>query len=150
MSGKINNLLDKIFHDMSLSELKRAYSKNNSGDLSYHDLLYLNIIETHQNLYTASQIADMLNITRPSVTQKINELCKKGYIIRTQSEKDKRVFYLATNPEKSDFFDSCAEQSLQAEHILYEKYGEQNIDLFCRILEDLSNNLVEQDNRGNK
>ncbi len=139
MSGRLNKTLDKIYHDMAIAELRQAYTKNNIGDLSYHDVLYLNIIEAHPNEYTASQIADLLGITRPSVTQKINLLCKKGYVVRTQSEKDKRVYYLSINLELSDYFGNIREGTLATERMLIEKYGKENVELVCQMLEDMSN-----------
>ncbi len=150
MDGKLNAILDKIYHDMAISELRRAYSQNTRGNLSYHDVLYLNIIEAHPNEYTASQIADMLGITRPSVTQKINELCKKGYVIRTQSEKDKRVYYLAVNPENVDFYDLSREETFEIEKIIIKKYGKEKIDLLCEVLEDISNLSSMQIEKGGK
>ncbi len=138
MKGKIHKILEKIYHDMSIAELQRAYSKNTSNSLSYHDVLYLNIIEAHQNEYTSSQIADLLGITRPSVTQKINELSKKGYIKRTQSKHDKRVYYLSISDEAPDLIDNISDELLEIEQRLVEKYGKEKIDLFCQILEDFS------------
>ncbi len=138
MKGNINKILDRIYHDMAIAELQRAYSKNDTGDLSYHDVLYLNIIEAHPNEYTSSQIADLLGITRPSVTQKINELCKKGYLVRTQSEKDKRVYYLSINNEVSYYFDEATKEMDYVENVLIEKYGEEKVALFCKMLEDIS------------
>ena len=41
--------MDKMMHDISISDLKRAYDKNHNCDLSYNDTLYLNIIEAHPN-----------------------------------------------------------------------------------------------------
>ena len=57
-------------------------------------MLYLNIISAPPGKYTASNIADMLHISKPSVTQKINELEKEGYILKSQSHTDKRAYYL--------------------------------------------------------
>ncbi len=138
MNGKINKIFDKLFHDMAIAELQYAYSGNNNGELSYHDVLYLNIIDAHPNEYTSSQIADLLGVTRPSVTQKINELCKKGYVLRTQSEKDKRVYYLSTNTEASDYFDETKKIILATEELLIKKYGKEKMNLFYEILEDFS------------
>ncbi len=144
MKGKLTRTLDKIYHDLSLVELKHAYSQNQSSDLSYHDTLYLNIIEGHPNEYTSSQIADLLNITRPSVTQKINELCKKGYVIRTQSTTDKRAYYLSINPSSPRFDDVSREFEAVIEGVLLEKYGSTNIDIFCQMLEEYSNLLSDK------
>ncbi len=141
MKTKLSKTLDKIFHDMSIAELKLLYTKNSPGDISYHDTLYLNIIEGHPNQYTSSKIADLLQITRPSVTQKINELCKKGYVVRTQSETDKRVHYLSLNKDNSFFSNFHKDIEQKSAQLLTEKYGEKNVDLVCEMLEFFSDSV---------
>ncbi len=143
MRGKLAKALHKITHDTALYELKRLYSYDKKSVLSYHDTLYLNIIEAHPNEYTSSQIADLLKITRPSVTEKINQLCKKGYILRTQSETDKRVFYLSINPESPKDYESTASYEEELERDVLAKFGEEKVDLLCEMIEYLSGLLSE-------
>ncbi len=143
MSGKLTKALHKIMHDTALYELKRLYSHDKKSVLSYHDTLYLNIIEAHPNEYTSSQVADLLKITRPSVTEKINQLCKKGYILRTQSETDKRVFYLAINPNSPKDYEMTAAYEGEIESSILEKFGEDKVDIFCEMIEYLSDLLSD-------
>ncbi len=143
MSGKLTKALKKITHDTALYELKRLYSYDKKSILSYHDTLYLNIIESHPNEYTSSQIADLLKITRPSVTEKINQLCKKGYVIRTQSETDKRLYYLSINPNGPKDYETTAEYEDELEHDILTKFGEEKVDLFCEMIEYLSDLMSE-------
>ncbi len=143
MSGKLTKALNKITHDTALYELKRLYSHDKKSVLSYHDTLYLNIIEAHPNKYTSSQIADLLKITRPSVTEKINQLCKKGYILRTQSETDKRVFYLSINPNSPKDYETTASYEDEMEREVLAKFGEEKVDLLCEMIEYLSDLLSE-------
>ncbi len=138
MNGKLKKALHKITHDTALYELKRLYSYDKKSVLSYHDTLYLNIIEAHPNKYTSSQIADLLKITRPSVTEKINQLCKKGYILRTQSEIDKRVFYLSINPDGPKDYELTADYEDEIERRVLERFGEEKSNTFCEMIEYLS------------
>ncbi len=138
MSERLSKVLDKLSHDMSIAELQSAYRKRAGNDLSYHDILYLNIIEAHPNRYTSSQIADLLKITRPAVTQKINELAKKGYIIRTQDEKDKRVFHLSVEPDSMYMNDEERAVEKKVAKMLEEKYGAEQVDTMCDMIEFLA------------
>ncbi len=143
MSGKLTKSLKRISHDTALYELKRLYSHDKKSNLSYHDTLYLNIIEAHPNKYTSSQIADLLKITRPSVTEKINQLCKKGYILRTQSETDKRVFYLSINPNSPKDYETTESYEGEIESAVLAKFGEDKVDLLCEMIEYLSDLMSE-------
>ncbi len=132
MSGKLTKALNKITHDTAIYELKRLYSHNKKSELSYHDTLYLNIIEAHPNEYTSSQIADLLKITRPSVTGKIN-----------QSETDKRVFYLSINPDSPKDYETTAGYEDELERGILEKFGEEKVDMLCEMIEYLSGLMFE-------
>ena len=143
MNNDFTKALHQITHDTALYELKRLYSYDKKSVLSYHDTLYLNIIEAHPNEYTSSQIADLLKITRPSVTEKINQLCKKGYIIRTQSKTDKRVFYLSINPDSPKDYESTAKYEEELEHRVLVEFGEEKVAIFCEMMEYLSAWMLE-------
>ncbi len=144
MSERLIKVLDKLSHDLSIAELQQAHKTRHGRDLTYHDTLYLNIILAHPNRYTSSQIADLLKVTRPAVTQKINELAKKGYIIRTQSETDKRVFYLSVNPEQSIYTeeDQAIEQKVAMQ--MEATYGPEQVDKLCDMLEFLSEAMFNE------
>ncbi len=127
--------IDKIMHDLSIMELKRVYANDNPCDLSYLDTLYLSIIEYYPNKYTSSHIADLLQVSRPAVTQKINELVKKDYIIRTQSESDKRIFYLSINENNKNYCDYNKEKDEKLLSLLEDKYSKEQLDKTCEVLE---------------
>jgi DNA-binding MarR family transcriptional regulator len=44
---------------------------------------------------TITEIADKLRITKASVTGGVNKLASMGYVVKTQSSEDKRVFHVS-------------------------------------------------------
>ena len=82
---------------MSLYELQVMNGNDYYNGLSYNSILYINVMEQMKEC-TVSKIADALKITKSAVTLKINELVKQGVVIKKQSEKDKRVYYLELSP----------------------------------------------------
>ncbi len=138
MEHKLNRAISKLGHDLALTDLKKAHDSRQYHNLSYQDVLYLNMIECHPNKYTSSQIADLLQITRPAVTQKINILVEKGYVIRTQSPSDKRVHYLSVNLESDYFSDVTYEEVDMIQREFVREYGEEKLDLFCEMLDFIS------------
>ena len=139
MENKLRNIINKINHDQALLDL-RLQNKYQSGKITYNSILYIDIIRSHENKYTASNIADMLHVSRPSVTQKINELQKMGIVNKTRSETDKRVFYLSISdeqiPKELREQDEYAEEQVRS--ALREKYSEEDIDKFSDMLTILS------------
>lgn len=128
MNKKITAAVDKLYHDMAVADLRLQNMDNDGEKLTYNSMLYLDIIYAHQGEYTASKIADMLHVARPSVTQKINDLERMGYIIKKQSEKDKRIYYLYID-----------ENNLPIE------YTEMNDKIESKILKKLSDIYSQED-----
>jgi DNA-binding MarR family transcriptional regulator len=65
---------------------------------------------------TITEIADSLGITKASVTTGINKLEKMGYVIKTRSSEDKRVFHV-------DLTDASGEL-IRAKYRTLKEYGE--------------------------
>ncbi|MFI3257093.1 MAG: MarR family transcriptional regulator [Spirochaetales bacterium] len=152
MNNNIKQTMKKIYHDMALAELRLLNDDKSSGDLTYNDVLYITLIEAHDGEYTASTIADMLYVSRPAVTQKINELERKGYIYKKQSTTDKRVYYLFINKtEFSKEYQKTVEKT-DNEIIkrLSSKYKPEQIAVFCEMTHIICDCFQNETKRGIK
>jgi DNA-binding MarR family transcriptional regulator len=129
--------MDYFFYRSSLGELRWMQRRDHSFGLSYHSLLYLNIIASMPGC-TVSRLADMLGITTPGITEKVNGLVRKGLVEKTQSEEDHRVFRLNLRPDVKDMYDDWDRFSGDMETWLLEKYSKEDMALFCRILRDIA------------
>ncbi len=143
MYPELTKAITKFYHDLSISELKLQHSMQDKTKLTYNDILYLDIILAHSGEYTATQIADMLQVSRPSVTKKIKELVKKGYVTRRQSKTDRRVHHLFIN--ESIYYDYSGER-IGNEIIkkIADKYSDKDINNLCELLNLLSS-IVSED-----
>lgn len=141
--------LKKLTYDLSLSELKQFNPNSMTDNISYQDSLYINMIATRPNEYTPSKIADLLGITRPSVTHRIGELEKKGYITKTQSKTDKRIFYLNISEECAKYYQNFDRIDIQIANKFIEKYGEENLEKLCEWLDFISDTYTQVENKEN-
>lgn len=81
---------------------------------------------------TISDLADYMRLSRPAVTQKVNELVKKGLVIKTQSEQDKRVFYLSLSDKVTE---NCREPKMNTVlEAVDKKFSEDDKTIFAKIL----------------
>ena len=86
---------------------------------------------------TVSKIADALKITKSAVTLKINELVKQGVVIKKQSEKDKRVYYLELSPHMEQVLGIYDQVFYKIERELKEKYSQEQLDTFGEVLKTI-------------
>mgnify|MGYP002755337843 FL=1 len=132
----IGEAITKFFHDMGILELRIHNEHPAYAKLSYNSSLYLDIISAHQGEYTPSKLADMLHITRPSVTQKINVLEKAGYVTQKQNPADKREYFLYFN---ADSFDADTQSiytklTKQISESMEQRYSKEEIEKFSEML----------------
>jgi len=79
--------------DLSLKKLQKEVGENSGiSKLTIHQFQYIDAIH-ELGEPTITEIADKLNITKASVTTGIQKLIDLGYVIKTQSIEDKRVFH---------------------------------------------------------
>lgn len=145
MQKKYVKSIKKLTYDLSFSELKQLNHFTMTDNISYQDSLYINMVATHPNEYTPSKIADLLGITRPSVTHRINELEKKGYIIKTQCKTDKRIFYLNISKQCEEYYQSFETEDTKVANKFIEKYGEKNLEQFCEWLDFIADEYKKEE-----
>ena len=129
--------INHFYSQMSLRELRLLREREEYAGLSYNSLLYLDVISHSQNC-TVSSLSALLGLTKSAVTMKIQELTKKGAIIKTQSATDKRVYYLSPAPRIQEVYQTYDKLFAQIEERLRKSYSPQQLMLFCKILSDIA------------
>ncbi len=110
------------------------------SNLPYSDVLQLFIINHKQNM-TVSELANKLNLSRPATTQKVNELEKKGLVIKTGSAKDKRVTYLSLAESLIESSNDTKSSTLI--DAVDKKFSEDEKIVFAKILNFMADYLLE-------
>jgi len=103
--------------DLSLKKFQAEMGTGSSGisRLTISQYQYIDAIHTLGEP-TITEIAAGLNITKASVTTGINKLINLGYVIKTQSSQDKRVFHVRLT--------ETGGQLIKAKYQSLKEYGE--------------------------
>ena len=114
----MENLLLEFINTLDLS-LKKFQAEVGDGSgiskLTISQFQYIDAIyELGEPAIT--EIAHRLNITKASVTTGIHKLVNMGYVIKTQSNTDKRVFHVSLT--------EASEQLIKAKYRALKEYGE--------------------------
>ncbi|OMD36396.1 MarR family winged helix-turn-helix transcriptional regulator [Paenibacillus odorifer] len=75
-----------------------------------------------------SRLSDLLQISRPTATQMVNSLEEKGYVVRTTSDTDRRVVYIALTNAGEQIYDSQMATYSGILSEVMEKVGKKEID----------------------
>ncbi|WP_019177859.1 MarR family transcriptional regulator [Methanomassiliicoccus luminyensis] len=111
--------------------------------LTFNSVLYMDLIAFTENC-TVSKLADMLHISKSSVTIKVNELVEQGYVTKTRSEADGRIYYLSIAPEENEAYDEDERQVGKMINRLKEKYSKEELEKFGEMLDETARFWAEQ------
>lgn len=95
---------EKIYNRFKLSLYARVfkeYRKDSKGSLSEQEVISMEIINALGEP-TVNEFASMATLSAPNAAYRVNQLVKKGYIEKIQSEKDKREFHLRITSKYSE------------------------------------------------
>lgn len=87
----LNTILVSLFNDI-LNIEERALITDEFKDISVTDMHIIEAIGVKEPR-TMTIISNALGVTMGTLTVGINGLVKKGYVIRTRGEKDRRIVY---------------------------------------------------------
>ena len=93
---------------------------------------------------TINEFANFINISSPNATYKVNSLIQKGYVVKVQSETDKREYYLDVT-EKFYKYWNLSEKYLDiVEKRLEENLTAEEFETFNSILKKISNEMMPE------
>ena len=135
----IRTSFDRIYRALAVMEQCVDESRG-TVDLSYKEMMYLYMIDLTEDC-TVSKLADMINVSLPAVTKRINSLEERGLVQRTRSEGDGRV-KTVTLSERG------AALSKRMDDVFYpildrfaERFPEEDVARFCMMLDMLSDDI---------
>jgi len=99
----LNHFLSDTFNEILKIE-EKAIENSNFLDLLLREIHVLEKVlkleETDEN--TAARIASCLNITPGTLTSAVNVLTKKGYLLKSKDENDKRIVRICVTQKGKD------------------------------------------------
>ncbi len=144
----LRKALDTFYYSSALCDLKLMNKKFVDENITYNSLLYLELIYTMNGKCTASEIAKMLNVSKPAVTLKINELIKQGLVTKESDPNDKRKNYLFVNDDAAPQYKVFRRQDNEVINRITDKYSDKDIQNFCEMLSIISEVNFEEINGG--
>lgn len=104
--------------------------------LQLNQLHYLKIIDRTVDI-TFGKFAEILKITKPSVTEIVNKLMKLDCVEKKRCHMDKRIFYIKLTEKGRNItrLQYLAEQRVV--DIIYNVFDDEEIDMFVKLIKKL-------------
>lgn len=142
----LRKALDSFYYSTALCDLRMMNMHFVDENITYNSLLYIELIYTMGGTCTASKLAELLNVSKPGVTLKLNELMRQRLITKTPDPNDKRKNYLSVNEEAVPQYKVFRRQDSEAIKRITERYTPEEIGKFCEMLDIISDINFEEIN----
>lgn len=140
-------VMNQFYFSMALSELRIMKENSMYNNLTYNSMRYLDLIVCTENC-TVSRLAELLHVSKPAVTIKVNELCALGLVEKVQSARDRRIHYLTVRPKVAEEYARYDRMVVRAAERMENKYTKQEIGQFCRMMADFIEFYQEGEQHG--
>ncbi len=135
---ELRKALDSFYYSTALCDLRLMNKRFVDETITYNSLLYLELIFTMGGKATVSRLAEMLHVSKPGVTLKINELIRQGLVAKTPDPADKRKNYLSVNENAIPSYKVYRRQDNEAIRRITDRYTPEEIHKFCEMLDIIS------------
>ena len=135
----------EVYNKFKLQFYRRVFElvRERDGSLSAMEAFSLEVIYMLGEP-TVSQFADFLNISQSNATYKVNNLIKKGYLERQNSTVDRREYHLILSEKYYIYMNIYANYELTVMHRVMERFPEEDVACFDRILQVMSAELMPE------
>lgn len=117
--------------------------REREGSLSAMEAFSLEVINMLSEP-TVGQFADFLNISQSNATYKVNNLIKKGYLERQNSQTDRREYHLVLSEKYYNYERLMSSYEQEVAGRIRERFGPEELAIFDRMLETISNELMPE------
>lgn len=93
---------------------------------------------------TINEFAKMANISSPNAAYKVNNLIKKGYIKKVQSQEDKREYHLEITEKYKNYYNISYDYVNVVMERIKERFSEDELKTLEKILSVMSDELMSE------
>ena len=142
-------MLEKHFMDVydkfKLQFYRRVFDqvRERDGSLSAMEAFSLEVIKMLGEP-TVGQFADFLNISQSNATYKVNNLIKKGYLVRQNSTTDRRGDHLILSEKFHNYSNLLSSYELTVMQRIRERFPAEDVARFDEMLRVISEELMPE------
>ncbi len=105
------------------------------------------LIVKSEIVQTPIKVAEFFKVSKPMVTAMTASLLKKGYLLKTPSEEDKRSCTLSPTAKAIEIVEQTYAEYYKTVEMLKLKMGEEKYDKLIELL-DMANNILLEEKNG--
>ena len=141
--SELQNVFQELLRNYRQTYRSSMLDELECSDLTFKQFVYLDTI-LKMNEPTYSDIAKKFNITKPSVTTMVNKLISLGYLERTQSEDDRRVYHISAGSMGSIMLSTEQDAVTGMAQQISSCLSEAELAIYISLTEKINANLISK------
>lgn len=135
----------RVYDKFKLQFYRRVFEQvhERDGSLSAMEAFSLEVIKMLGNP-TVSQFADFLNISQSNATYKVNNLIKKGYLERQNSQTDRREYHLVLSEKYHRYMELLSSYERTVTSRIEQRFSPEDRAKFDEMLRIISEELMPE------
>ena len=135
----------EVYDKFKLQFYRRVFElvRERDGSLSAMEACSLEIIDL-LDAPTIGEFADFLNISQSNATYKVNSLMRKGYLVRQNSETDRREYHLILSEKFRNYMSLLISYEETVMQRIQERFSAEELEVFSRVLAVTSEELMPE------
>ena len=117
--------------------------RERDGSLSAMEAFSLEIIDL-LGAPTIGEFADFINISQSNATYKVNSLIRKGYLVRQNSETDRREYHLILSDKFRNYMSFLTNYEDTVCERVRNRFSAEELEVFDRMLHTISEELMPE------
>lgn len=135
----------EVYEKFELQFFRKVFEKvrERDGSLSAMEAFSLEVIYLLREP-TVGQFADFLNISQSNATYKVNSLIKKGYIVRQNSQIDRREYHLVLSEKFLNYVGLFNNYEHTVMQRISERFSPEDVQRFDEMLGVIARELMPE------
>lgn len=141
----LGNVFREVYMKFKLNFYKSMFEKiqNRETSLSTVETFCIEIIYA-MNKPTVSEFASFIQISSPNAAYKVNSLIKKGYLVKKQSEKDKREYHLEVTDKYLNYYNLSSSYIMSVTERMEKRFSKDELELLEKMLTVITEELMPE------
>ncbi len=141
----LEQTLTDIYTKFKIHYYQEVFKAINTREMSLSTVETLCVEIIHAlNEPTVNEFANFIQVSSPNAAYKVNNLIKKGYIEKVQSETDKREFHLRVTQKYYDYYNLNQSYLAQITSRAEKHFSREEIERFDNMLGEISKKLMPE------
>ena len=135
----------EVYDKFKLQFYRKVFElvRERDGSLSAMEAFSLEVIKMLDNP-TVGQFADFLNISQSNATYKVNNLIKKGYLERQNSQTDRREYHRILSEKFYRYAELLTSYEIKVMERMKERFGQEDLEKLDEMLQIISDELMPE------